>query len=224
MSDSSTISTRLGAVARRRPPSDSSAAKRFRILEAAREVCSASGVDAARMEEIAARAGVSKGTLYNFFESKDALVIETMAHAFDSRPLLSRDEPTHAESARKRLEWLLAELRRPFERVSSLMPVGFQGWALAVRDPMRRDQLATRLRESYRRNEERLASVLESARRAGELPVESDVDAIATALIATFDGLLYRSAFDPENANPDTLRAVHDALVRALFAPRGDAG
>ena len=48
-------------------------AKRRQILAGAREVFLADGFDAASMNEIARRAGVSKGTLYVYFDSKEAL-------------------------------------------------------------------------------------------------------------------------------------------------------
>lgn len=48
-------------------------AKRAQILEGARRVFLARGFDGASMDEIARAAKVSKGTLYSYFESKDAL-------------------------------------------------------------------------------------------------------------------------------------------------------
>jgi len=50
-----------------------SQAKVRQILDAARDVFLASGFSAASMEEITRRAGVSKGTLYNYFPTKEAL-------------------------------------------------------------------------------------------------------------------------------------------------------
>ncbi|MCJ2014421.1 TetR/AcrR family transcriptional regulator [Methylobacterium sp. J-076] len=47
--------------------------KRRQILEGARRVFTAAGFDGASMGEIAKAAGVSKGTLYVYFDSKDAL-------------------------------------------------------------------------------------------------------------------------------------------------------
>ncbi len=48
-------------------------AKRRQILEGARQVFLARGFEGASMGEIARAAGVSKGTLYVYFESKDDL-------------------------------------------------------------------------------------------------------------------------------------------------------
>jgi AcrR family transcriptional regulator len=48
-------------------------AKRRQILEGAREVFLAQGFDGASMGEIARTAGVSKGTLYVYFDSKEQL-------------------------------------------------------------------------------------------------------------------------------------------------------
>ena len=56
--------------------------KRDRILRAALEVCAQKGVAAARMEEIAARAEVSKGTLYRYFESKEDLLLATILASY----------------------------------------------------------------------------------------------------------------------------------------------
>jgi AcrR family transcriptional regulator len=49
-------------------------ATRAAILEAAEEVYARVGLAGGRMEEIAARAGVSVGTLYNYFADRDDLV------------------------------------------------------------------------------------------------------------------------------------------------------
>src|SRR5689334_18472384 len=49
-------------------------ATRDAILEAAAGVFAAGGATQARMEDIAARAGVAVGTVYNYFEDRTALV------------------------------------------------------------------------------------------------------------------------------------------------------
>ena len=63
-------------IARPVPPVDfegADGAKRRQIIEGARAVFLAQGFDAASMSDIARKAGVSKGTLYVYFKSKEEL-------------------------------------------------------------------------------------------------------------------------------------------------------
>lgn len=71
MADANALARTKGPDASPRPKEDS--AKRRQILEGARKVFLADGFDAASMNEIARVAGVSKGTLYVYFDSKEQL-------------------------------------------------------------------------------------------------------------------------------------------------------
>lgn len=61
---------------------------RAALIRSAREVMSEKGVDAATMLEIAERADMGAGTIYNYFKSKDELaiaVLETLMHDLAER-------------------------------------------------------------------------------------------------------------------------------------------
>jgi len=62
--------------------------KRARIMAGAGAVFAADGYEGASMAGIAARAGVSKGTLYNYFPSKAALFAAYVRRC--SRPMWAR--------------------------------------------------------------------------------------------------------------------------------------
>jgi len=66
------------------------------ILEAAEEVFGQSGLSGARMEDIAARGGVSVGTLYNHFADRDALLKALIVQR--RQELLSRIDSVLASS------------------------------------------------------------------------------------------------------------------------------
>ena len=59
--------------------------KRERIIDAAIEVFCACGYDAASMADVAAKAGVGKGTLYLYFDSKESLFEEAYALCYEQR-------------------------------------------------------------------------------------------------------------------------------------------
>ena len=54
-------------------------ARKAQILDAAAKVFAEKGFHRATTREIASAAGVSEGTIYNYFDSKDALIVEIMA-------------------------------------------------------------------------------------------------------------------------------------------------
>lgn len=76
--------------------------KRAAIVNAAVEEFIASGYDATSMDRIAARAGVSKRTVYNHFENKEALFAAILHRLWDASemadaPAYSADEPLRAQ-------------------------------------------------------------------------------------------------------------------------------
>jgi AcrR family transcriptional regulator len=77
-------------------------AKRQQILDGARRVFFGSGFAAASMGEIAREAKVSKGTLYVYFDSKEALfaalIEETKREAAERALVLDPDDPDVAEA------------------------------------------------------------------------------------------------------------------------------
>jgi AcrR family transcriptional regulator len=72
--------------------------RRTELLRAAREVLAGKGLDAARVSEIVARAGVAQGTFYLYFPSKYSLVValneEVMAQILAAVKAAVADAPT----------------------------------------------------------------------------------------------------------------------------------
>lgn len=62
---------------------EAGSAKRRQILEGARSVFAAEGYERASVDQIAARAGVSKATVYNHFRDKKALFIAAVVESCD---------------------------------------------------------------------------------------------------------------------------------------------
>jgi len=71
--------------------------KRQQILAGARKVFHENGFDAASMNDIARAAGVSKGTLYVYFENKERLFLDLVAEEkrADLWPIMSLDHEDH---------------------------------------------------------------------------------------------------------------------------------
>ena len=89
-------SVRAAPVPRRRAPArrrnEVNTARREAILAAALDEFSASGFAAARLDDVARRAGVAKGTIYLYFRDKETLFQELVRSVIS--PLVARFETT----------------------------------------------------------------------------------------------------------------------------------
>ena len=103
-------------------------AKRKQILDGARRVFLASGFDAASMGEIAREAKVSKGTLYVYFDSKEALfaaLIEESKRATAERlVVLDPDNPDVAQVLTAHAVSLMEKLAEPDHVAMVRMVIG----------------------------------------------------------------------------------------------------
>jgi len=58
---------------------------REKLLEAAEELILQDGYSATRVDEVIQRAGVSKGSFYHLFDSKEAMALATLDHYYSDR-------------------------------------------------------------------------------------------------------------------------------------------
>lgn len=201
--------------------------RRARILESARALCERSGFDAVRMEAIAAEARVSKGSLYRFFASKEDLLLESLidSHMHESYILEDPLPPGLRPGERgseDRLTCLLEEYARSMPEATERMPVGLQVWGLAAASE-RREAVHRALRErAYPLRTDALSEALREGIRAGVYRADVDPEAFVATLIAVFDGLLYRSTFDPARAHPDQLRHSFRLLLDSIRTASDD--
>lgn len=113
--------TRRGASDMRATRKRRKDARPAEILHAALAVFAQNGFHAASMEEIGARAGVSKGTVYLYFGSKEQLFIDTMRSVVD--PLLEKGEFTVVEWSGPMPD-LLHQLMLGWRKLAKDNPVG----------------------------------------------------------------------------------------------------
>jgi TetR/AcrR family transcriptional regulator len=193
-------------------PSDSDARRR-RILDAALAVCEERGVHAARMEEVAALAQVSKGTLYRFYESKEELFLDSIIDSYErGRQVgaVGRAEATDpVERLRRRLDGLASVL----SLVSRHARVHFQAWGVVGDSPTAAVRLNDFLTRFHRERHAEYEELVRAGQREGRFRADVDANTLAHCIGGLVSGFIYRAAFDPASANPDALRACFDVLV-----------
>ena len=84
--------------------------RRDEILRAATDLFSEKGYHEVTMEEIAEEMGVSKGTIYNYFSSKENLYLEILKESFEAIEELLHEEIENSDPATLKLRKLLATI------------------------------------------------------------------------------------------------------------------
>jgi AcrR family transcriptional regulator len=191
-----------------------SAEKRQRILRAALEVCAHRGVVAARMEEIAARAEVSKGTLYRFFESKEDLLLATIFESYTHGLRLVDFELQAAADPRQLLERLCEGLVGVLAHLGANARVHYQAWGIVAGAPAHEAKLLSFLRDFHAQRHAEMEAIVRAGQAAGVFRADTPPSVVADAMGSMLSGFIYRATFDPRAASQTALRACFDALIR----------
>ena len=169
-------------------------------MDSAAAVASRRGIERASLDEVAERAGFTKGAVYANFANKDQLFLAMLDAHFDARLAeLDRILSTEAdpdEQAREAAEGMM--------RMLAAQPEWHRLFFEFALYAARNEGFRTQLVERYRSLRGRLAELL--ARRAERLGIEPVVppDQIAAMTFAMANGVAMERLLEPE-AVPDTL-------------------
>jgi AcrR family transcriptional regulator len=170
------------------------------------------------MEDVAALAGVSKGTLYNFFKSKQDLFLASMISSYEeSLGLFDSDVDLERLDPRLRLDAVLRGLASVLDVVSSRMTVHYQAWGIVAGDEVARGRLYDFLTQFFIDRTREFEDVIEEGQARGVFRADAEVRAITDALIALLSGFLYRATFDPDKATTERLAACYESLLRGAL-------
>ncbi len=108
--------------------------RREEILDAATKVFATRGFVGTRMDDIVAESGLSKGLLYWYFKSKDALIVALVKRLFAPEMRYFRELPAKAGSARARLLAVADDMAREVLAFMRVLPITFELYSLAFRN------------------------------------------------------------------------------------------
>ena len=167
------------------PKQELSVVRKEQILEAAAVVFARLGFNKARMDDIVMEAGLSKGAVYWYFESKDE-IITTILDRFLERELedfkrISQGEGPIPDRFRTMMTMLASEM----EKVSGLMPIIYEYYALAAREKTIR-KMVDKYISSYI---DLLENLIKEGVDRGELKEVQTRD-VALSLVALMEGCM----------------------------------
>lgn len=194
------------------------AARRDQILAAALECFSRCGYHATAMSDVAAQAGVSKGTPYLYFASKETLFLALyeqwdcglVARVQDS---VDRLEAPRRRSPRAVLRAVIVTVGAHVAEHTQACRVLMESSLLAVDQR----QLGAAVQASQARSEQAIAELVRAGVAAGEWPAGTDPLLQAQLITSTLHGLMARWHAAPHSFSWE---AVADALANTRQPPR----
>lgn len=186
---------------------DLSEDRKNEILDAALEVFSEMGLSDASVDDVVRRSGLSKGTLYWYFKSKDRLVGALMKRFFAQELEKVRQLQQGPGSVRERLLRYSREVVAVVKRMPRALTLEF--YAVAVRQKTVRKFLG----ELYARYCAELGAVVREGIERGEFR-KVDTEQTAAAITGLCEGLILLWALEP---NVFPFEKFFEASVRTML-------
>jgi AcrR family transcriptional regulator len=199
------------------PRPDVSEERKNQILEAALAVFARLGFQTARMDDVAEHAGLSKGALYLYYKSKDAIIAALLQRLFtqEFKHLQSLVEAENQKPVGEQLLLLTRQFAELLQWMRRLMPIAFEFYAIAGRD----QNVRQFLKEYFKDYRHLLARLIQRGIERREFrPV--DAEATAITVVALFEGLALLSFVDAEGTHwPEQIETSVQLLLQGLRLP-----
>jgi AcrR family transcriptional regulator len=183
---------------------ESAEVRQAQILQAAIAVCGEKGYHAARVDDIAERAGLSKGAVYHHFDSKQAIYTAVLEHMLDETTAtmsrLDAEGATVAEVLRQIVEEQLAASGEQIELMLGLMHL----FLIAIHEP----DFQRRFRDHYEKFLTTGTMLIRHGIQRGELRADVDPELAARTLLMGIDGIIFLHAILGE-----TTRGIDSGLL-----------
>lgn len=187
---------------------------RDRLLAAAAELFTERGVNGTSVEQIAERAGYTRGAFYGNFEDKNALVAELLRQRthreLDEVRSLTADAPSFADALDRLRAWNRDRAQHLPEWLALRMEL--------VLHALRNEELRPLLGERELLARDAHATGLEQAFAAHGVAPPADPASLALIVHALEDGLLIQRLLTPEGIQDDIVVDAFDLLLRSWTA------
>ena len=185
--------------------------RRAQVLDAAAVCFARSGFHGASMAEISKQAGMSIGHIYNYFDSKDAIIMAFVAMRMDH----VNTQLGLVETQDHPLEYMMQNIA---DSVALHLDPQFWGMSLEIfAEASRNPTIATALRDADRHARSQLRVQIKRGRAQHGLAIEDDVvDGRTEAMIALFNGLPLRALHHPD-LDRAAMAAAFRVALRALL-------
>jgi len=171
---------------------------RDKLLESAATLFLEKGYDAISVNDICKHAGVSKGSFYHYFETKQVLFMTLMENWSNKVMQSVLSQPISDDSVAKEI---LIEMPHHFNEAFAVIPKGFSilvdFWRQAMSDPA----IWKMAVDPYRYFTGFFIRIIQTGKLDGSIRQDVESEVLARLLVAVAMGYLLEAAFDQEKAD-----------------------
>ncbi len=198
------------------PRPDVSEERKTQILTAATKVFTKRGFSGARMDDIVAESGLSKGAIYWYFDSKESIIIRILDQFFNWETAHLRELLDREVSAQKKLEIFVETTIKDLNKIKPLMPILFDFWSLSVR----KKTVNQAIKRYYQNFLDLIEPIIQQGIDQGELR-QINVSETAIALGAIFEGTILLYFYFPDTVDFEKqFRSNLDLILEGLIRKR----
>ncbi|WIG59020.1 MAG: Transcriptional regulator, AcrR family [Ktedonobacterales bacterium] len=170
--------------------------RKNQILEAAMTVFAERGFHEARMDDIAQKSGLSKGALYLYYKSKDAIIAAMLRYFFTLAMKNLRHMHTFEGSVSQQLLDYTRRIGAEAERMAFFTPIAWEFYAVAGRQK----SVRLLLKDYFAEYRQTLAVLIQKGIDSGEFR-QVNAETVATTVASLHEGLALLSVVDPKAVN-----------------------
>jgi AcrR family transcriptional regulator len=175
---------------------------RHSLLEAAAQLVREKGFENTTLDDIATRAGMTRGAIYGNFKNREELFLALAALRWEPIVPRFRLGSSFREQMRALAEAVIAAV--PERRKSAVGAASFQLYAL------KHEEMRLRLVDSHASLHQQTARALLKFNRESELPMPADT--LARVLHVMMEGILMLRWLSPEQITDDVILAAFDGI------------
>lgn len=189
-------------------------AKKMEIMQAALQVFSQKGVASTKMIDIAKAASVGKGTIYEYFSSKEEIFATGFRYFFDGFEQEMEQALAQSQKPEEQLEILIRRsLSAFFEDQLEFAAIMLDFWAEGIRTKDNTINNAINLKQLYQNYRKMIIQIINAGIKQGIFR-KLDPVPYASFLIGALDGLMLQWVMEPEIFD---IKLIADALCDGLL-------
>ncbi len=189
-------------------------AKKMEILQAAIQVFSQKGVANTKMIDIATAASIGKGTIYEYFLSKEDIFITGFQHFFDGFEEIVAASIKKTDNPEQQLQILIrTSLDTFFGSHTDFAGIILEFWAEGIRTKDDTIDNAINLKQVYQGYREMIIQIINAGIKQGIFR-KLDPLPYASFLIGAMDGLMLQWVMEPEIFD---IKQITDALCEGML-------